>query len=49
MIAENLGDAFKESNSVYSIHFDWIQIKKQSKKGKDKAHSVGQLCFAMIV
>lgn len=43
MIAENLGDAFKENNIVYSIHFDWIQIKKQSKKGKDKAHSVGAI------
>lgn len=41
MTPDNLGDAFKDQNGIYSLHFDWIQIKKQSKSGKNKMHSVG--------
>jgi hypothetical protein len=38
-ISDFPGEAFKQGNSIYSIHFDWVQIKTS----KRRSHSVGMM------
>ena len=38
-IAEFPGEAFKQGNGIYSIHFHWVQIKAS----KRRSHSVGMM------